>query len=279
MSGLTPAGVEGFWGPVTSTLDWCEENYLLSHYVAEWWNTTSNLVFHVTALIGIYNAVRVKAEARIIYSFLALAVVGTGSAAFHGSLTYEMQLMDELPMIYGSCIFVFSTLQTFPPGKFPTLTSIVLAVYALFVTVVYIMLRDPVFHQVSYAVLVAITSLVPIAHINKLGRIYPGTKRVLWFLYVTSLGSYLFGFLLWNIDNFYCDAFRSWKNTTGYPLRVLGELHAWWHLLTGYGSYGSVILSQYMRLLALGKANTVEFKYYGILPVIVPRDHKRGKGE
>ncbi|PNJ51174.1 ACER3 isoform 12 [Pongo abelii] len=26
---------EGFWGPTTSTLDWCEENYSVTWYIAE----------------------------------------------------------------------------------------------------------------------------------------------------------------------------------------------------------------------------------------------------
>lgn len=26
---------EGYWGPTTSTLDWCEENYALTQFVAE----------------------------------------------------------------------------------------------------------------------------------------------------------------------------------------------------------------------------------------------------
>lgn len=26
---------EGYWGPTTSTLDWCEENYAVTRYIAE----------------------------------------------------------------------------------------------------------------------------------------------------------------------------------------------------------------------------------------------------
>lgn len=26
---------EGYWGPPTSTLEWCEENYAVSYYIAE----------------------------------------------------------------------------------------------------------------------------------------------------------------------------------------------------------------------------------------------------
>uniref|UniRef100_A0A8C5S2P9 Alkaline ceramidase n=1 Tax=Laticauda laticaudata TaxID=8630 RepID=A0A8C5S2P9_LATLA len=33
---MAPAGDRtGYWGPPTSTLDWCEENYVVSSYIAE----------------------------------------------------------------------------------------------------------------------------------------------------------------------------------------------------------------------------------------------------
>lgn len=33
--------IVGFWGKVTSTLDWCEENYTTSFYIAEFCETSS----------------------------------------------------------------------------------------------------------------------------------------------------------------------------------------------------------------------------------------------
>lgn len=32
----SPDDAEGYWGPPTSTLDWCEENYVSSYYIAEY---------------------------------------------------------------------------------------------------------------------------------------------------------------------------------------------------------------------------------------------------
>ncbi len=37
-------------------------------------------------------------------AYLALAVVGVGSVLFHATLKYEMQLMDEVPMIYSTAV-------------------------------------------------------------------------------------------------------------------------------------------------------------------------------
>lgn len=32
---MAPLHREGFWGEATSTLDWCEENYVVTRYIAE----------------------------------------------------------------------------------------------------------------------------------------------------------------------------------------------------------------------------------------------------
>jgi hypothetical protein len=39
---------------------------------------------------------------RVVLSHFGLFTVGLGSAAFHGTLLYEAQLMDELPMVSAS---------------------------------------------------------------------------------------------------------------------------------------------------------------------------------
>lgn len=40
-------------------------------------------------------------------TILLCVVVGFGSWAFHMTLLYEMQLFDELPMVWGTCYCIY----------------------------------------------------------------------------------------------------------------------------------------------------------------------------
>src|SRR5205814_10181970 len=44
----------GFWGPPTSTIDWCEANYAHSRYVCEWFNTLSSFAMVLAGFTGIW---------------------------------------------------------------------------------------------------------------------------------------------------------------------------------------------------------------------------------
>ena len=44
--------MEGFWGAVESSIDWCERNYAVSYYVAEYYNTISNVALLLLGLWG-----------------------------------------------------------------------------------------------------------------------------------------------------------------------------------------------------------------------------------
>ena len=97
-----------FWEPHTSSIDFCETNYLHSPYIVEPHNVVSSLWgLSAIGFIGIYfgnptNELRFK----IAYGILLL--IGLGSAALHGTLHWIFQSSDELPMIYLVLSVVYS---------------------------------------------------------------------------------------------------------------------------------------------------------------------------
>ena len=121
----------GFWGTRTATIDWCERNYEVTGYIAEFWNTVTNLVMILFPMYAVYWSLRQRSKQfeqiskvrrnnpeknkflyvvpmPFIYCQLALLMVGIGSWMFHMTLLYSMQLLDELPMIWTSSILIYS---------------------------------------------------------------------------------------------------------------------------------------------------------------------------
>ncbi|KAK5006584.1 hypothetical protein LTR28_006324 [Elasticomyces elasticus] len=81
----SPAG-EGYWSPVTSTLNWCEEDYYATVYAAEIVNTLTNLLFQFLAFKGIFNCLRHGHDTIFLVTFVGYFLVGTGSFLFHATL-------------------------------------------------------------------------------------------------------------------------------------------------------------------------------------------------
>uniref|UniRef100_A0A8C9WMS8 Alkaline ceramidase n=1 Tax=Scleropages formosus TaxID=113540 RepID=A0A8C9WMS8_SCLFO len=218
-----PSPPGGFWGPPTSTLDWCEENYFVSVFVAEFWNTVSNLLMILPPIYGAIRTSRDGLETRYVFAFLGLAAVGVGSWSFHMTLQYEMQLLDELPMIYSCCIFV------------------------------YLLWTEPVFHQVMYGVLVFCLVLRSMYVVT---WVYPWLRPLCY----TSLGVFLLGFILWNVDNLLCDTLRAARLRLPPVIGAVTQFHAWWHIFTGFGSHLHILLSLQTRATYLKRRPRVKVR-------------------
>ncbi|XP_076453756.1 alkaline ceramidase 3-like isoform X1 [Babylonia areolata] len=263
----------GYWGRVTSTIDWCEENYVVSRYVAEFWNTISNLIMILAPLFACCLAVRQKLEKPVIFSYVSIVVVGCGSWLFHMTLQYSMQLMDELPMIWGSAFLLYGilTLEGEKEKNYYWLMGGLL-VYCTAVTVMYLVNNNPVFHEVAYGFMVVVMAFgairVIVKYQNKVGTM----------LYVSSFLTYMSGFILWNIDNIYCQHLRSLRRDKLHSAATpLFECHAWWHILAGVGTYLCLLFVSYMRYTILNMSPEVKFLLSVFPYVSVPSAAQRLK--
>lgn len=77
---------DGIWGSQTSTLNWCEEDYNITPYIAEFINTISNLTFIGLGVMGVRDCLRYGYGSVYVLSYLGYIVVGLGSMAFHATL-------------------------------------------------------------------------------------------------------------------------------------------------------------------------------------------------
>ena len=137
----------GFWTSMgeAASIDWCEPNYVVTQYVAEWWNVLSSLPMVFLGLYGLWKASRAPdaVEPRFRACFAALAVVGIGSAAFHAMLLRAAQALDELPMIYGSLVLLYCLiLRNGEDERRQRRWAIGLSAYSAVFTVFYALIPD-----------------------------------------------------------------------------------------------------------------------------------------
>lgn len=253
---------DGFWGEATSTIDWCEENYAVSSFLAEFWNTISNWIFVIPPLFGALLSWQNKLERRYTLTFVSLCVVGIGSSCFHATLLYEMQLLDELPMIYCTCVMIFCIYHcSNNPGHHNTTLTLALIFCCAMVTLVYLTIVNPLIFQWAYGILVAILVIGTLRACRK----HNGSRK----LAIISLVSFGVGFILWNIDNNFCSHIREVRNQFPPPLRPFLQLHAVWHTLSAIGSYYHILLSIDVRLRCLGRGPHLRL-YKDWLPFVYP---------
>lgn len=270
---------EGYWGAHTSSIDWCEENYTYSPYIAEFVNTLSNIPFICLGLYGYYRVLHQGLPRRYGYLMLGLSVIGGGSGLFHMTLQWFWQLMDELPMIYlvTYCgLLVFDTSPEFNTR----LGGLAMLALDLFVTVSYIRAPNPIYHQVAFGSL-QLVSVSRIIYLIKY-RLPPSSehpaKKVIGDMLFRGVALFGIAFLIWNLDNLFCDTWRSLRVQVA-PFGFMLEGHAFWHLGTGLGSYWIMTAATYLCLCVKTGVKTYEIKGSYLFPYVAPTSQASVSGK
>lgn len=257
---LRDAG-SGIWGFPTSTMDWCEENYAVTHLIAEFWNTVSNIIFIVPPLLAARFVLDSKIiERRYVFAHFLLATVGFGSLAFHCTLLHSSQLLDELPMIYGTSIMLYNCFESNAPPKYLNKPlAAFLSMLSLVITTVYVTVSNPEFFLWAYGLMAASLFVASVY--------FCCVYRASWRLLMSAQISYSLGFVLWNIDNEMCMGVREIRAILPFFIAPITQLHAWWHFFAGVGTYLSIVFSINLRLTCLGYNSQLVF-LHGWLPAV-----------
>ncbi len=223
-----PVDPSGFWGVPTASIDWCEQNYAVTPWVAEFWNTLSSLAMVIAGLLGVSTR-RFAAEIR--FAFALLLVVGLGSIAFHGTLRFELQMLDELPMLYLVTWLVWLLVENRPNRRLGGWFPAALVGYVLLATAGATLNRGGAqflaFH-VSFGAL----------EIFCLGRVswlaLRPENREVRAQFALGLAAYATGIAVWFVDLKACHWVSITLPADGIPNP---QLHAWWHLLVSLGFF------------------------------------------
>jgi len=259
----------GFWSPVSSSIDWCERNYVISWYIAEFWNSMSSFIIFATAVAGILQAIKRKPELRFILFHGSIIFVGLGSVAFHGSLTYMGQLGDELPMVWTMLIWWYILFKMENTDENDSnLIPYFLMLYGAIFSVIHCLFAFTVFFQVHSTVLIVGGFLYVFKYSKKFYKTHP-TVSTLGIIYCSSM---LMAAIAWIIDQEYCKELHSLE-IPGLFIRVPNpQFHAVWHVLVAYSTYLGGVFARVVRYIILhGKNPKVEWTL-GFWPV--PNDYK-----
>ena len=253
----------GVWGEVTSSIDWCERNYVWTPYIAELWNTISNIALIIAGVAGLVACSRLQLEPRFYLMFSLIILVGFGSAAFHGMLLHASQQLDETPMILCISVWLFCFINVDAKaekttGRFRYWASGLFlgAMCATFTVTHYIMSFVLVF-QVLFGIIVvaALTYLV-----RSMLRLEAGHAKTTAILYVFYLA---LAFTIWLIDQHFCESLYSLPYGVPNP-----QFHAWWHLFNGFTCWYGPIYLVYLRERARGHSVVMKVACLGLVPYV-----------
>ena len=87
---------EGYWPEPTADFDWCElKRGRGRRTAAELWNSVTSLLF----CVGPFCSEPHTRDLQVRLNLALVVAIGAGLFAFHATLQYRDQLLDELPMI------------------------------------------------------------------------------------------------------------------------------------------------------------------------------------
>ncbi len=146
----------------------------------------------------------------------------------------------------------------------------------------YFIFRDPVIFHWGYGSCITSASLINFYWCQKLKNMTLSDKnrtraKMFKLCAMKSAISFLFGFILWNVDYRCCDQVTWLKNALKpFGISDLAELHAWWHLITALSGtwymHGAVVLLQIRS--EKGEFENIEVRscLRGTIPVIFNLD-------
>lgn len=244
-------GISSFWGPVTSTIECCEKNYAYSSYIAEFYNTISNIPTVLLALIGLANALRQGFEKRFSVLHISNMILAIGSMFYHATLQKVQQQGDETPMIWEMLLYMYILYS--PDWHYRSTMPTFLFLYGAIFAVAHSILRYDIGFKLHYVILCLLC-------IPRMYKYYIYTEdasaKRLARLYLLTL---LLGIFCWVIDRGFCEKISHWT--------INPQGHALWHGFMGLSSYFANTFLMFCRAQQRGWAPKV-LHLMGILPYV-----------
>lgn len=247
---------------LTPFSSFCEEDYAISYYLAEFINSISNIAYSQyscssSALlmpaplthpcVTVYLALRAmfcrqhnkRITLRADYLSLSLLILGINSFLFHATLRALPEFCDELGMLGLTWSLLQATLcmRQSSLARVRAITVVLAAAYIIF-SAVYILYLPHIIYQVIAFTTALVGVLLRSQYLLHWVRPpFAEAKRREWNVRVwKAVGICIAGYVLWNVDLECCMWLRGLRAKVGLPWAWALELHGWWHVLTAVGA-------------------------------------------
>ncbi|KAJ4011223.1 hypothetical protein NW752_007240 [Fusarium irregulare] len=242
-----PHSLSGVWSPPTSRANFCEEDYAITFYLAEFINALTNVTYVYLALRSMYgprSRSRGLFDPKWDFMSISLMVLGFGSFLFHATLRQTLEFVDELSMMLLSWSMLRSLLILRQSPTNIRYISIVLAIFFISFSVFYVIFSKIIYQVIAFWVSLILVG-VRVRYLFNWAKPGFSEENVRnWSVRVwTATFTCLFGYLIWNIDLEFCHELRNLRERIGLPWAFLLEFHGWWHILTAVGA------SQFMNVV------------------------------
>ncbi|KAJ1738772.1 hypothetical protein H4R22_003084 [Coemansia sp. RSA 1290] len=259
---MAPLAPAGYWGDVTSSVDWCEENYEWTPYIAEFFNSWSSVAM---IILGECCA-RMNPTGYRAFTLLgrSITVVGIGSWLFHATLKYSMQMTDELPMLWSisiACYIAVTTQYDINKARF----KLLLTIWTLFVSILTAGFSGKVQFILFQASFNGLSLVAGYLCFRGKKELEAAQMSHVASLFWAGIRCYLMAATLWLTDTNLCTYINGRGTESVLPFNM--QLHAWWHVLASLGLVYLVVLL--MGHYCLVKGISFKMRYVlGIFPYI-----------
>ena len=201
----------------TNTLvKFCEKKYIYSNYIAEFYNTISNIFYLIFGIYWLYifNKNNIVGINCFCYSTI---FIGIGSVLFHSTSNYYMELVDEFSMFLLNILILdkFNKLYNSNKNKKSLVLLNNITIFSLNLSFIYYVINKSFefFLNVYGISIVIILSNMFLYNINNNIKF-------------KILSSLLIGKIFWELEQKYCYMF--------YPVFIF---HSLWHFFTALTCY------------------------------------------
>ena len=212
----------------SSELDWCEQNYIYSNNIVEFWNTISSFAFFM--ILFWINMKHDKLNTVII------CFLGVSSAYFHATLSLFGQILDELSIT----IIIVKTIFKFNHIYDNTSIRQKILIYAFLIFQLYIQFIYPGINRFALLLYIIIFALKykKILKIKDHKYNYPTTIQNILDYWYKSLVYFIFAITCWILD-FTCITFYI-------------NFHTIWHVLIVFSIFNIMkCINNYEQLLIM----------------------------